>query len=381
MSTRSKSDPVPMRYCRDLPADPAIRRILVLKWSAMGDVIIATALFEDIARAFPGREIHLNTLPAWRILFEQDPRFQRLLMVDLRDRRRRIRSALEWLRQVRAGRYDLVIDLQCNDRSRLLIGLLGLTGQRIPYRLGNKRQFPYNIAPATLPRPIHTITLGRAALQSGGIPATTPRPVLHIPDRHRARARELQTTYGLTPDHYAIFLPGCNANGHLKRWGAARYAALAKLLHAEGLERIVLIGGPDEVDECQRIAQACDAWLVNLCGQTAILDIPPLCQSARFIVANDTGTAHLASVTPTPMLVLCGPTDPRRVKPLGDNVRTLQADLPCINCYRKTCSHHSCMALLTPPLVLQQLRGWLDPPRDETAATVTPDQGGSTGRA
>ena len=42
-----------MRYCADLPADPAIRRILVIKWSAMGDVIIATALIEDIARAFP----------------------------------------------------------------------------------------------------------------------------------------------------------------------------------------------------------------------------------------------------------------------------------------------------------------------------------------
>jgi heptosyltransferase-2 len=163
--------------------------------------------------------------------------------------------------------------------------------------------------------------------------------------------------HGLTPDRYGIFLPGCNANGHLKRWGAARYAALAQRLHQEGLDRIVLIGGPDEMDECRRIAQACGSWLVNLCGQTAILDIPPLCEPARFIVANDTGTAHLAAATATPMLVLCGPTDPRRVKPLGDHVTTLQADLPCINCYRKTCSHHSCMAMLTPPLVLKCLRG------------------------
>lgn len=369
-----------MRYCRDLPADPAIRRILVVKWSAMGDVIIASALFEDIARAFPDREIHLNTLPAWQGLFAQDPRFQRLLVVDLRNRRRRIRSALEWLRQVRAARYDLVIDLQCNDRSRLLIGLLGLTGHRIPYRLGNSRQWPYNIAPAALPRPVHTIDLGRAALQAGGIPATTPRPVLYIPDRNLAHAQELLERHVLTPGRYAVFLPGCNANGHLKRWGADRYATLAKLLHAEGLERIVLIGGPDEIDECQRIAQACDAWLVNLCGQTAIFDIPPLCEPARFIVANDTGTAHLAAATPTPMLVLCGPTDPRRVKPLGDNVRTLQADLPCINCYRKTCSHHSCMALLTPPLVLRQLRGWLGSAGAEGDRGVAPHQGGSCGR-
>ena len=91
-----------MPYRVDLPADPHIRRILVIKWSAMGDVIIASALFEDIARAFPNREIHLNTLPAWKSLFEHDARFDRVFAVELRDRRHRSRQILEWLRQVRA---------------------------------------------------------------------------------------------------------------------------------------------------------------------------------------------------------------------------------------------------------------------------------------
>ncbi len=345
-----------MRYRADLPADSTIRRILIIKWSAMGDVIIATALFEDIVRAFPNREIHLDTQPAWQPLFAHDPRFQRILAVDWRDRRRRLHQMGTWLRQVREGNYDLVIDLQCNDRSRLLLSLLWLSGHHIRYRLGNRRQLPYNIAPAGLPKPAHTIDKGRAALQAGGIPATTPRPVLHIPERHVARARAFVDQHSLAPANYAIFLPGCNANGHLKRWGADRYAALANQLYREGLARIVLIGGPDEADECRKITEQCGPWLVNLCGQTEIMDIPPLCEPACFIVANDTGTAHLAAATLTPMTVLCGPTDPRRVKPLGDNVTTLQADLPCINCYRKTCSHHSCMAMLTPARVLQHLR-------------------------
>ncbi|MCB1778349.1 MAG: glycosyltransferase family 9 protein, partial [Candidatus Competibacteraceae bacterium] len=74
-----------MRYRADLPADPTIRRILVIKWSAMGDVVLATALFEDIAQAFPGRELHLNTLPIWQGLFAEDTRFQHILAIDLRD--------------------------------------------------------------------------------------------------------------------------------------------------------------------------------------------------------------------------------------------------------------------------------------------------------
>jgi len=348
-----------MRYCADLPADLTIRRLLIIKWSAMGDVILATALLEDIARAFPGRDIHLNTLPAWQGLFAEDQRVQQIFAIDLRDPRQRVAAVWDWLQQVRRQHYDLVIDLQCNDRSRLLLSLLRLTGCRIPYRLGNRQQFPYNIAPAELPQPAHTIDRSRAALQAGNIPAATPRPVLYIPDAHRVRAQALLAAHGLTPGQFAIFLPGCNAHGYLKRWGADRYAALANQLYQEGLKHIVLIGGPDETEECQHIAQACGSWLVNLCGQTAIFDIPPLCEPARFIVANDTGTAHLAAATLTPMLVLCGPTDPRRVKPLGDNVRTLQADLPCINCYRKACSHHSCMAMLTPSRVLQRLREFI----------------------
>ena len=166
-----------MLYCADLPTDPTIHRILLIKWSAMGDVIIATALFEDIARSFPDRELHLDTQPGWQSLFASDPRFQRILTVDWRDRRQRIRQMAAWLRQVRAQHYDLVIDLQCNDRSRLLLSLLWLSGQRVRYRLGNRRQLPYNIAPVELPKPSHILLRSRAALRAGGIPATTPRPV------------------------------------------------------------------------------------------------------------------------------------------------------------------------------------------------------------
>ena len=105
---------------------------------------------------------------------------------------------------------------------------------------------------------------------------------------------------------------------------------------------------------------------MNLCGRTEVLDIVPLCEGARAIVANDTGTAHVASCTERPMVVICGPTDPRKVKPVGDNVVALQASLPCINCYGKTCDHHhACMESITPEQVFETLRPLLakDPPR------------------
>lgn len=347
---------MPEKPIIDLPADNGIRRILVIKWSAMGDIVIASALFEDIYRAFPGREIHLNTLPPWQRLFEDDPRFQDVFAIDLRNREHPVSGMRAWLSHVRRMDYDLVIDLQSVDRSRILLSLLWLGGRQIPYRIGNNRQFPYNIGPGELPDPVHAFERMRAALQAAGIPAQTPRPVLPVSERNREHARQLSQAHGLKPGDYGIFFPGCQAAGHLKRWGAERYAALARQLHDTGLDKIVLIGAKDEMDECLKIQQACGPWVVNLCGQTEILDIVPLCEQARLMVGNDTGTAHVASTTDRPMAVICGPTDPRRVKPLGDNVIALQADLSCINCYFKECSHHSCMPLVTPSMVRHRLQ-------------------------
>lgn len=340
----------------DLPKDDTIQRILIIKWSALGDVVIASTLFEDIYYAFPGREIHLNTLPPWDVLFLDDPRFSQVCTVNPREKTNRLAAMYNWLHHVRRMRYDLIIDLQSNDRSRVLLTLLQLSGGGPRYRVGNHPRFPYNIAPRGLPRLTHAFTRMRTALKAAGIPAHTPHPVLYVPTRNRERAEHLLKKHDLISRDYVILLPGCQAAGYLKRWGAKRFSALAQRLHAHGIDKIVLIGGREEWDECLQIQEACDPWLVNLCGHTEILDIVPLCEKARLIVANDTGTAHVASAAGRPMMVLCGPTDPRRVKPIGDQVIALQADLPCINCYRKHCSHHSCMAMLTAPLVFEHLR-------------------------
>jgi len=340
----------------DLTKQP-IRRILVMKWSAMGDVVISSALVEDIRNAFPEATLDLHTMPPWAPLFAHDPRFAEVCSIDVRRGRGGWRSVRQWLGFVRNRRYDLIVDLQSNDRSRGLLTLLKLTGAAPRHLVGNHRRFPYTIAPSPVTGPVHAFDLQQATLRAAGIPTLTPRPVLHPGPENRRHAASLMAENGLQERNYAVLLPGSQAAGWLKRWGASRYAALARELKERGLEKIVLLGGPDELEECTRIAETCAGdWLVNLCGRTAILDLVPLCGAARLIVGNDTGTAHVASCTDRPMVIVCGPTDPRRVKPVGDNVVAVQAEgLDCINCYGKTCDHHSCMARITPETVLAAL--------------------------
>ena len=348
-----------MSYKNNLPSDANIRRILIIKWSALGDVVISTAIMEDICRSFPEATVDLNTLPAFAGLFENDSRFNHILPLNPRVGGSFL-GGLRWLGALRRGNYDLIVDLQSNDRSQILMTLAYLFGQCGRYRLGNHPRFPYNVAPDSSPSVMHSYDRQRSALAAGGISPTQTHPSLYVPEERRHYVKELMKQQGLTIGSYAVLMPGCQAAGYLKRWGREHYAALAKKLHeAIGL-KIVLVGAGDELEDCKSIEADCDGpWLINLAGQTQIVDLVPLCEDARLIVSNDTGTAHVASCTTTPMLVICGPTDPRRVKPVGDHVVAIQADCDCVNCYKKECGHkihHLCMKSISVDMVFDKLK-------------------------
>ena len=338
-----------------LPPRPNIRRILLIRWGALGDVVVCTAILEDLRRAFPDCEIDFNTTPPWDCVFDADPRITRVLSIDIRGKNAGWQATRHWLRTVQRNHYDLVIDLQSNDRSRLLLTLLQLSGRGIPYRMGTRKSWPYNIVPPKRTAVVSALDYYRAPFGPAGIPITTGRGVIHVSAAIRARALELQRANDLCIGRYAILMPGSGARGWLKRWGAAQYAALARAMLARGMDKIALIGSRDDAEECRAVAEMAGSDVVNLCNQTAILEVAALCEDARCVVANDTGTAHIAAASGCPTLVICGPTDPRRVKPPGDNVVAMQAELPCINCYRKICTHHSCMIRIGPEAVLSAI--------------------------
>lgn len=338
------------------PLDPArIKRILVVKWSAMGDVVISSAIMEDLRQAFPNAEMHLNTLKPWDSLFKHDPRFSKIFTIDVRGKERGLAGAKRWISELRKGRYDLILDLQSTDRSRWMLSWIRLFSLRSPVMIGNNRVYPYHIDPGPHPNRTHVFTRMQSAMARAGVATNNPRPVLHASDEDRQNTQAVMQEHGLEPGQYAVFLPGSQAAGFLKRWGAERYARLAIALQEKGLPKVAILGGPDEVDECARIAELAGDAVVNLCSKTSILGLLPLFEGARFTIANDTGTAHVGSSVNHPMTVICGPTDPGMVKPIGDNVVAMQAQLDCINCYRKTCDHHSCMEMITPEMVIAQL--------------------------
>ena len=334
----------------------SVKRILVVKWSAMGDVAMATAVMEDLRHAFPEATIDLNALPAYAGLFAEDDRFGRLVLVDLKGEDRGWRGIRKWLGEVKSGNYDLVFDFQSNDRSRFLFALWRLSSFRVPVFVGHHKRFPYKVAPPKQKRPPRGVDGLRRMLAEVGIESTTPCPVIGISKEREAKMDDLLAAENLEGARLALLCPGSQAGGYLKRWGAERFAALAGRLQSELGLRSVIVGGPDEVDECAKVHELSKQATINFWGLTAVLDLIPLGKRAEVVVANDTGPAHLLAAADKPMVCICGPTDPVRVKPICSRVETLQADVECRSCYLKECPNgHVCMEELTVDMVMAAL--------------------------
>ncbi|MCX7190284.1 MAG: glycosyltransferase family 9 protein [Methylotenera sp.] len=343
----------------DLAKHAGIKKILIIKWSSMGDVVISTAIMQDIRVAFPHAELHLNAMQPWHNMFANDPRFNKVWTIDLRKSERGWRGIKRWLGLAKQEQYDLIIDLQTNDRTKFLLALLRLIGGAPQYLLGNYPVFPYTIRQQSVEQ-THAISLMRRSLAAIGVPALTRTPVLYNTQADIEQAKTILVKHQLDVESFAVLLPGSHAAGRTKRWGVNHFADLAKALNARGISRIVLIGGIDETEDCDRIAAYYPDFIINLCGQTLLLALPEIYRHAKMIIGNDTGTAHLAAAAQRPVLVICGPTDPRRVKPLGSQVIAIQADIACRSCYKKTCIHHSCMKNLAVDKVMENLGVYLE---------------------
>lgn len=321
----------------------------------MGDVVGATTFIDDIRAAYPSAEIHLNTLKPWDRLFEGDPRFASVFSIDVRGRRGRLAAALRWMRTVRAGHYDLIFDLQSTDRSRIMLGILRPIVPQLQAIIGHNPGYPYTHAPQRPAEP-YPGWHSDLALKAAGVPRIAKHGRLHVSQASREKVAVLMAQHGLADGNYVLLLPGSQKAGWLKRWGVERYAELARRLRGAGVEKIVIIGGPDEVEDCAAIAECGGDGVVNLNGQTSISEIVPLAERAACIIGNDTGAAHVASCAGKPLLVICGATDPRRVRPIGPHVKAVQWTGPCINCYRKTCNYQqelACMEAVSPDIVAE----------------------------
>ncbi|MBM4286658.1 MAG: lipopolysaccharide heptosyltransferase II [Deltaproteobacteria bacterium] len=339
-------------------------RILLIKLSALGDVIQTLPTLEAIRAAHPQAEITWLVEEAAAPVLEDHPALDELLIsrrqtwlaacrrgAALRTARLEIRQLVQALRRCP---FDLVIDLQGLLKSSLWTFLA-----RSPRKIGfdQTRELSYLALSERLPPYDPDEPAVRRYLrvaQHLGASGETVRFRLALP---AGSGNGLEPLWADKTGPLIILHPG--TRWETKHWPPTSFAALADALAGEMHARIVFTGSPGDRSLIGRILSAMRKPGIDLSGRTDLKTLAGLFYQADAAVTTDTGPMHLAAAVGAPVVALFGPTAPWRTGPVGCGHRVLRLDLACSPCFRRHCSTPECMSHLEVDDVLTAVRGIL----------------------
>jgi heptosyltransferase-2 len=339
----------------DVPPAPLFgggepQSILVIRYSALGDVVLATSVLEPLRARYPRARIEWVTDPLYAPLLEGLPELSRVHRLT----REGPDAALPLAGRLR-GKFDAVIDLQNKLRSALVARVAAPLRTVFRRRSATRALLALFGNDPPLVR-AHATQLYAEALAPLGVTGAGPLKVSLSPQAVALAADALR---GVEAPAVAL-APG--ARWATKRWPAERFAAVADALSAEGF-RIVLCGGPGDRDAFAAFRAVVRA---PVAADLSFLPIDALAAAiarVQLLVACDSGPVHLATAVGTPVLALFGPTSVTRWGPPAPG-RALSLGLPCAPCSNHGgdfCpeGHHRCMADLAPEAVLAAAREML----------------------
>ncbi|MDD3764208.1 MAG: glycosyltransferase family 9 protein [Nevskiales bacterium] len=330
-------------------------RILIVRLSALGDLVFCTSLLEGLRRRYPAAHIAWLAQSGFAGLLEHDPRIDAVIGVP-KDSLSSPRALLNLRRRLRAGRYDWVIDAQGLAKSRGLAWLAG-GSRRIGFASKEPLAFLMHEIVAKGGNPADIASEYRALAQhlTGSEPGAPRLPVQ--PESAEVVAQAVRD--GTLPPRYVALCPFTTRPQ--KHWVDDYWPALAERLCADGQRRCVIFGGPGDRAHADALLAAMPAGCVNLTGRTALRDLPAWIARADALVGVDTGLTHIGIATGRPTVALFGSTCPY-TGGADSPLSVLYDDLPCAPCKRRpTCDGaFTCMRQLTPERAAAALRQLLD---------------------
>ncbi|MBN1123743.1 MAG: glycosyltransferase family 9 protein [Sedimentisphaerales bacterium] len=303
-------------------AKPSYKNILIIKPSALGDVVLSLPALTALRKNFPDAKITWLIRPEFALLPERTGRVDAILLFDRKLLGKWWYSPSSFvalwklLRQLKTAHFDLVIDLQGLFRTALFSWITGS-----PNRLGLScsREFAtwfYTDRIDPHPKSAHVIDDYLHIIQAAGAEISTVEFGLSSTDTDQQEASRILAGHGLTSQLYAVFMIG---SAHaVKCWPIMSFAELAERIHHLGFQ-IAAIGTEGEKALIDSLCRSSKVPIANFAGQTPLGPLIALLEQASVVISNDTGPGHIAVALHTPTVIIFGPTNPLRVGPYGKN--------------------------------------------------------------
>lgn len=318
-------------------------RILIVRTSALGDVVHALPVLAALRRHLPGARLGWVAEEGMTPLLADHPSLDDLIPVSLRRWRRAPFSAATrrettaFLRALDTFSPDVVLDLMGNHKAGA-IAALTLADRRLGLARPHRRE-PSSavwISEEVEPRGTHAVDRMLSVLDGLGLP---PEPAdfqgnLLFP-----------TAQPVAGPPFALIHPGAGWGNKIYPPGWWGHAARL-LAAATGLPTRVAVA-PGEENLAAEV-ESTSAGAASLVDAPDLPTLAALLRSARLVLGGDSGPIHLAHALGTSILMLMGPTDPERNGPYAAPERALFRRLPCSFCHRRFPDAKPCLLEITP---------------------------------
>jgi heptosyltransferase-2 len=332
-----------------------VNRVLVIRLSHLGDVILTEPVIRSIKSAHPGAEIDYLTRSEYADAVRLMDGDLRVLPVDVAGDDRTLRGLARTARRFCPEPYDLMLDLHYNLRSWWM---------RRQVRANRIITYPknYRSRRKAVKRKIHTVGLHSvdlylAALRQAGIQPESRIPRLAVTGSVGDETDYL-SLFGIPEGNFAVFAVG--ASHPPKHYPLPQWVKLAELVINRMDCNIVILEREnwDYLNLFDGIP--CSGRLSKRIG-LRLNELARVISKAAFAVSNDSGIMHLAAAVGIPTVGLFGPTHPSLgFSPLGDSCRAITVDEECSPCSRhgeRECyrSERFCFTRMTPELIIRQI--------------------------
>jgi ADP-heptose:LPS heptosyltransferase len=332
----------------------AVRKILVIRFSSIGDIVLTTPVLRAIKNKYPDAEIHFLVKESFRSVVQHNPYIDVLHL--LKDN---LRSTIESLRVMQ---FDFIVDLHRNLRTarvKKAIGVPVYTFDKLNIRKWLYVNFKWNLMPDK-----SIVDRYFEGIRPLGITNDGQGLDFFIPEHLHTEQQDIPM------GHWTGFV-GCVIGGSYatKKFPVDKWKAFV----AECPYPIILLGGPEDKEDGDEIAAADSAKVYNACGKFSLIESAHLVKRARVIVTNDTGLMHIAAAYKKPIISLWGNTTPEMgmfpyygFNNLNQNVSRLSVHMEIKNLGCRPCSkigynrcprkHFKCMNELSVPSIIHQLK-------------------------
>lgn len=329
--------------------------ILVIQLRRLGDVLVSTPALEALRLAYPRARLDFLVEPPGDQVLDGNPHVDAVLRYD---------ASRPWamIRDVRARRYDWVIDFLGTPRSALLTRLSGARLRAGPGHVFHRWAYQLRFPPPAPERYAAQVKLD--ALRAGfGIAAPAAvRPTFPVPAQARTRAEAALAALGVAPGDF-VFAVLPFSRRPTRGWPRRHVARLLADFHRGTPARTLLFwGGPREEQDARWIAESAGP-AVRLVPDTRDLKfLGALLARADAALACDNGLKHMAMALGVPTLTLHGATRPGNWNPPGDPrfPALRREELFCIGCEKNVCPYRlECLEGLEPGRVLSRLNAFV----------------------